>query len=275
MKQNATRILFAVLWLASIAAAYFIGQGGGPSTSSAGKSSESNTGASSTAEANRKSGSIVGAFSDPDGAPPGERKNVASLIGRARAEMASGMQGMMNLRGMLRAIAPLAELDDAQLQEALKEVENNVREPQQKMMFYSILLGQWAESDGPAALKYAEEKLKGKTPFDFGVRGAIIGSWARRDPDAVWRWYQANRETSEGDPNSQMTLSAVFAGMASKDLDGALTRLNTLSDQERAMAVNGLSSMAWDETSRSRLIDRAASLPPRRGRAPDRGRSRA
>jgi hypothetical protein len=262
MKQNAIRIVFAVLWLASIAAAYFIGQGGSSSTSSAGKSSESNSGVSSTAEANRKSGSIVGTFSDPDGAPVGERKNVASLIGRARAEMASGMQGMMNLRGMLRAIAPLAELDDAQLQEALKEVENNVREPQQKMMFYSILLGQWAESDGPAALKYAEEKLKGKTPFDFGVRGAIIGAWARRDPDAVWRWYQANREASEGDPNSQMTLSAVFAGMASKDLDGALTRLNTLSEQERAMAVNGLSSMAWDETSRGRLIDRAASLPP-------------
>jgi hypothetical protein len=261
MKQNTTRILLAVLWLASIAAAYFVGQGGNSSQTSAGKTAASNSATDAAGDSHRKSGSIVEAFSESEGTASTERKNVASLIARARVEMAGGMQGMMNLRGMLRAIAPLAELDNAQIQEALTEIENTVREPQQKMMFYSILLGQWAETDGPAALKYAEEKLKGKTPFDFGVRGAILGSWARQDPDAVWRWYQTNRESNEGDPNSQMTLSAVFAGMASKDLDLAITRINTLSDQERAMAMNGLASTAWDETSRRRLIDRAASLP--------------
>jgi hypothetical protein len=261
MKQNASRILLATLWLASIAAAYFVGQGGTSAPSQAGKSNETTSSLGSADGTTRKSDRIVEAFSETEGKAPSEKKDVINLVARARAELAGGMNGMMNLRGMLRAIAPLAELDDAQIQEALTEVEKAVREPQQKMMFYSILLGQWAESDGPAALKYAEEKLKTKTPFDFGVRGTIIGSWARRDPDAAWRWYQSNREASESDPNSQMTLSAVFAGMAGKDLDGAITRLNTLNDQERAMAVNGLASTAWDETSRRRLIDRSASLP--------------
>ena len=36
--------------------------------------------------------------------------------------MGGGMGGMMNIRAMLRAIAPIAELDDSQLQEALAEV---------------------------------------------------------------------------------------------------------------------------------------------------------
>ena len=59
-----------------------------------------------------------------------------------------------------------------------------------------------------------------------------------------------------------MTLSAVFAGMAAKDLDSAFARLNTLDESERNMAINGISSIGGDERSRRRLIERAESLAP-------------
>jgi hypothetical protein len=207
---------------------------------------------------------VVEAFSGdaPGDLEPGGKKNVANIIGRARVEMGSGMNGMMNIRGMLRAIAPLTELDDSQLQEALAEVEKTVREPQQKMMFYSLLLGQWAETDGPGALAYAEKNLKSKGPFDFGVRSSILGSWARQDPDAVWRWYQKEREKGASDPNSQMMIASVFAGTAAKDLDLALSRLSSMDEQERQMALTGIAGTAGDERGRKRLLDRAEGLSP-------------
>jgi hypothetical protein len=264
MNQQATRVLIGGLWLSSVAAAFFFGQSGSNVSPSvvplAGNSSQAAADAADIARAGRVvekfSGNISG---DLD---PGAKKNVSNIIARARVELGSGMNGMMNIRGMLRAIAPLTELDDSQLQEALAEVEKTVREPQQKMMFYSLLLGQWAETDGPAALAYAEKNLKSKGPFDFGVRASILGSWARQDPDAVWRWYQKEREKGATDPNSQMMIASVFAGTASKDLDLAFSRLSSLEDPDRQMALNGIANTAADERGRKRLLDRAEGLAP-------------
>ena len=268
MNQQATRVLIAVVWVASIAAAYFVGQSGSPVPTAATAPAAANIsrGNPGTSEESGRVGRVVESYTanSPDDLDPSGKKNVSRIIARARMEMGSGMNGMMNIRGMLKAIAPLADLDDSQIQEALAEVEKSVREPQQRMMFYSLLLGQWAETDGPAALAYAEKNAK-KSPFDFGIKASILGSWSRQDPDAVWRWFQKEREKMSGmsgDPNSQMTLSAVFAGFASKDLESAITRLGTLEEHERPMALNGISSIAGDERSRKRLLERSETLAP-------------
>ena len=130
------------------------------------------------------------------------KRDIPTIIGQARLQMGGGMGGMMNIRGMLRAIAPIAELDDSQIQEALSEVEKSVREPQQKMMFYSLLLGQWAETDGRAAMAYAQEKLGKGSMFDMGVTGSILSTWARREPDAVWKWMETERKDDGRDRKS-------------------------------------------------------------------------
>jgi hypothetical protein len=265
--MNNQRLLIGAAWLASLIAVYFIGGLGNSTGNSsrgagAGNSTQNVSGAAAEGAPKgdrvylRKAGDLA-----VDGDPGSARPSVQTIIARARMEFRTGMGGMMNFRQMLRAIAPLAELDDAQLQEALGEVEKTVRDPQQKMMFYSILLGQWAESDGKAAMAYAEEKLSGNPMMDFGVKGGIVGAWARRDPDAAWRWFQTERKPSENEQRDRMQLTMIFAGMAGNNLDTALSRLEGLDDQSRAMALSGIANSATDETSRRRLLDRATSLP--------------
>lgn len=269
MSKPTVRVLIGATWVASVAAAYFIGQSGnptspGPQTTGAGNSN-SGSAANKSSGGDRRAGHAIETYDGSgiaESANPPGKMNVPDLIARARMEMATGMNGMMNMRGMLRAIAPLAELDDSQVQEALAEVESTIKDPQQKMMFYSLLLSQWAEKDGPAAFAYAEEKLKGKGPFDGGAKMAVIGAWARQDPDAVWKWFTTRKEKNAFDPSNQMTISSVFAGMASRDLDMAFTRLNTLDDQERSMALSGITNSSRDARSRERLLSRADSLSP-------------
>jgi hypothetical protein len=190
-----------------------------------------------------------------------EKANIPLLLARARVEMASGMGGMMNMRGMFRAIAPIIELDDAQVQEALAEVERSIKEPQQKMMFYSLLLSQWAEKDGKAALDYAEKNLKTGPMFDMGVKGGILGAWARTDPDAAWRWYETEGKASGNDRTASMALHTLFAGLASRDLQGAIARLDSLDETERQMAMMGIANAGTDENSRMRLLELSASQP--------------
>ncbi len=262
-------ILIGIAWIATVAVAYMVGsnvessKGNTAAAGAAGTKTEGAGGGAGAADSKqqrsflRKFGDFEDATLGADGKP-----NLVALIARARQQFASGMGGMMNIRGMLRAIAPLAELDDSQLQDALAEVEKTVRDPQQKMMFYSLLLGQWAETDGKAALAYADEKLGSGSPFDMGVRGSILASWARRDPDGVWKWFQTERKDDGNDRTKGMLVSMVFAGMAANDLDTALQRIATLDDTTRGMAMSGIANSANSETARKRLLDRAQTLTP-------------
>ena len=265
-------ILLGAAWVATVVVAYFVGTGIGEST---GKSAAAGNAASPAGNSTPAGGSAAPGGSreqraflrradelDDSGTPtPGGKQNIQLLIARARQQFGIGMGGMMNIRGMFRAIAPLVELDDAQLHDALAEVEKTVTEPQAKMMFYSVLLGQWAETDGKAALAYADEKLGDGSPFNFGVRASILGAWARRDPDSVWRWYQTERKDDGNEQSKNMLISMMFSGMASSDLDGALQRMSSLDDASRGMALSGIAQSAADDVSRKRLLDRAGGLP--------------
>jgi hypothetical protein len=60
----------------------------------------------------------------------------------------------------------------------------------------------------------------------------------------------------------------IFGGMmAAGQLDSALTRLETLSPEERMMAINGIASSASNPVMRDRLLDRTASLPDEQRKA--------
>ena len=257
--MNTQRILVAAAWLLSLAAAFLIGSSG----ESARNSAAALPAAIVAPPVSPGAAPVAAAHADDQREEARAVKpNVASLIARARLEMGGGMGGMMNIRGMLRAIAPIAELDDSQLQEALAEVETSVKEPQQKMMFYSLLLGQWAETDGPAAMAYAESKLEKGSMFDMGVTSSVLGTWARRDPEAVWKWMETEHKDDGNDRTRMMALSSIFSGMAANNLDSAFARLGTLDEQSRAMALNGIAMSASDDASRRRLLERSASLPP-------------
>ena len=130
------------------------------------------------------------------------------------------------------------------------------------MMFYSLLLGQWAETDGRAALAYAEEKVGGSSPFNMGVSTAVLGSWAHSDPEGAWKWFQTERKDDGNNQTRMMAVSALFSGMAAANLDTALARVSTLDDETRNLALNGIAGSATDDAGRQRLLAKAVSLPP-------------
>ena len=252
------RLLLAAVWLATLAAAYFLG-GRGESSPSPALPMTVESGVPAAPRAER--GAVERTAGETREENAKAKADLPAIIARARMEMLSGAGGMMNIRGMLRAIAPIADLDDAQMQEALVEVEHSVREPQVKMMFYSLLLGQWAETDGRAAMTYAQAKLDKNSMFDMGVTSSVLGTWAQRDPEAAWKWF-GTEQNDGSDRTRMMALSAIFAGFAANNLESALARAGTLDEQSRAMALSGIASGQMDEASRRRLIDRTASLPP-------------
>ena len=256
--MSTPRILLGTAWVASLAAAYLIGGSGDSSPNPASAIMPATVNSTTTAE---KSAAARPSAEDlPEEARKGP-PDVHGLIARARAELANTSGGMMNVRAMLRALAPLADLDIAQIQEALSDIEKSVREPQQKMMFYSILLGQWAEADGRAAMTYAQSKLDKNSMFNMGVTASVLGTWARRDPEAAWQFFQTAQGGDDSERTRMMGLNAVFAGLAANNLESALARVATLDEASRANALSGIAGSMSDDASRRALLARSSSLP--------------
>jgi hypothetical protein len=254
MNRQTTRILIATLWLVSLAAVYFLAQNthsphdtdSGPPIANATQRGD----VSVDRWVGR--GVPVGSDSNSPSTDGQEPKNIASLVAQVRV-------GIGNGDGSLHAFAPFLELDPAQIREALEEVEKTVKETSQRNMLYSVLLEEWARSDGAAAMAFAEEKLK---PKAAGIQGAILGRWARTDSDAAWRWYQADRQKISADPNARIMAQDLFRGMAAANVDSALARLGTLDAQERSLGIIGITNATGDQFARGRLLDRSASLEP-------------
>jgi hypothetical protein len=262
--MNTQRIFIGLLWLVSLLAAYFIGGTGrtGQPAPSADIPAAKAPVARDDSPGHQQRTITRKLDGTEEAGARGEKADIPALITRARASMGGGMGGMMDLRAILRAIAPLLDLDDAQLQEAIAEIEKTVREPQQKMMLLSILLGQWAEKDGKAALDYADKNL-GKSPMmGMGMKSSILGSWARSDPDAAWRWFQTEGKVSGNERSSMMTVTSIFAGLASRDLDSAFIRLNSLDESQRSAALGGIAVSGQTADTRGRVLDRSSTLPP-------------
>jgi hypothetical protein len=258
--MNARIFPIAGAWIATVAVAYYLGVSG-QSAKSPALVSSNRPGASSSSDGElEKASEVTGERAKGESGKVGD---VKLALARARAELGSGMAMFMNFGGMLRAMAPLGELTDAQVQEALDEVERSVRDPQQRMLFYSLLLGQWAETDGPAALAYAREKIKDQGPFSMGATMSVVSTWSRRDPDGAWKWYLEARDRGERGPMGGMEtfLPSIFAGLVATNVDAAFAKLSTLQEHERQSAANGLSMAAMDPSLRRSLLDRASGLP--------------
>lgn len=256
MNRQTTRVLIAALWLASLAGVYFLGQSSTSPVNPNPGSSITVASPSTPSPGDRRVGLPTGSDSDPSANALREPKDISRLVTQARLAIGSG-------DGSLRAFAPLLGLTAAQLREALEEVDRTTKDTAQRNMLYSVLLEEWARSDGPAAMAFAEEKLK---PRSAGIQGTILGAWARKDPNAAWRWYDTERQKDPTDRNNYMHVNTMaqnlFTGMAAADLDSALGRLNALDSQVRGLAIIGISNAASDTFARNRLLNHVASLPP-------------
>ena len=179
--------------------------------------------------------------------------SVQSILAQVKSLMRTG--GMQNPSAMLKTISLLGQIRDEDIQAALKET-SDVKEPQSKMMINMVLLSRWAEKDGPAALKYAEDNLGESGPMVQMAKMGVLSSWAQSDPDAAWEHLKTSDDSGNGMFGGRsMMMMGMFSSLASKDLDKAFSRLSELEEpQERQMALNGIAQTASDEASRSRLM---------------------
>ncbi len=58
-----------------------------------------------------------------------------------------------------------------------------------RMGFLHMLLGRWARNDGSAAVAYLVENVKGDA---LPLLAGVLPSWAERDPESAWAWFQTS-----------------------------------------------------------------------------------
>ena len=103
--MSTPRILVGTAWLASIAAAYFIGDSGDFAKNSA---TAPAPGSTSPVAISEKTSSLASHSAGTSDDATGAKRDIPTIIAQARLQMGGGMGGMMNIRAMLRAIAPIA-----------------------------------------------------------------------------------------------------------------------------------------------------------------------
>jgi leucyl/phenylalanyl-tRNA---protein transferase len=248
----------AVLWLGTLIGAYQLGQ-----RKMASQPESSVVSAAAAANSRNPGNSRSGSDAAGRGSlrPADKPQTVKQLFTQLKATMRPG--SMQNPMVMMRALALLDKLRPEDLPEALREAEA-MKDQQSKMMVFMAVLGKWAEQDGPAAMKYAEDHATELGPTGAVLKMSVVGAWAEQDPDAVWAWYQGNKDKDSGGMfgGNQMVLMSVFSNLMANDPDTAFKRLDELSKESRTMALAGMSQTAlFDDTKRQALLDRIKIMP--------------
>lgn len=261
--------VLAFLWTGSLAGAWWLGHRNGTDTAitrfattreaadGPGKPSTPGQGGSKATAAQSGAGT-AGAPGTPTGP-----QSLQSILAQVKNLMRSG--GMQNPSAMLKTVTLLGQIRDEDIQAALKEAAD-FKDPQSQMMVNMMLLSRWAESDGPGALKYAEENLAEGNPMAKQMaKMGVLSAWAQSDPDAAWAHLKSSEDEDTGGSmfgGRSMMMMGLFSSMAAKDPDKAFARLAELDEpQERQMALNGIAQTAYDDASRSRLMEEISKLP--------------
>ena len=274
MNANAVRLVAVFLWAGSLVAAYRLGsRGSSPAVSETelqGNRPAVTLGAPSSTAAS-PTNSAAPSRKAPSEAEEGDSRSPAlrvhEAIANARRELGGGGPMMFSPSAMFRAFGPLMELPQEEVKLAIAEVESSVDDPEKKGMLLSLLLGRWAEESPREALAYSEKMLEEQGPRAAQSTYTVVASWAQQDPDAAWEWYLDKRDSGKESPGAMgndMHLHMIFRGMASKDIDKALSRISEIDDEQASrQAAFGIAGAATSsEQVRERILKKTSSMSP-------------
>jgi len=258
-------LILGLLWVSTVAAAWWFGHREGTQSATASLIAirEAVNGPTKPNPPGKNSAATPTGAADSSGTPlaaDGGPVTLSSILAQVKVLMRQG--GMQNPSAAIKTLTLLGQIRDEDIQEALKAAAD-FKEPQAKMMLHMVLLSRWAETDGPAALKYAEDNLSDAGPMVQAAKMGVLSSWAQKDPDAAWEYLQSNDDVSGGMFGGRnMMMMGLFSALATRDPDQAFARLASLDDpQERQMALNGIAQTAYDDTARARLMEEISNLP--------------
>ncbi len=251
-------ILVGTLWLGSLAATYHFGKSTGVSTAAnnptAGSSAESSSSKGPGGKANANSAAAKSAAAS-DTLP------LKTILTQMKSMMRSGgsMQNpttMMKLMGLLDKISP----DD--FPAALAEAEG-MTDPQSKMLLQMAVLGKWAATNGPEAMKYAEEHSKNMGMMAQMAKMSVASAWAENDPEAVWKWYQGAKDADSAGPmGGGMVLVSLFSSMAAQNPELAFKRLGEIDGPSKQMALAGMfQASLFDPDKRNAILAQVDAMP--------------
>jgi hypothetical protein len=247
-------ILVSTLWLGSLAATFYFGKTTGETTASQNPATGSNAQSSSNKSPGGNANSAKSAVA-ADTIP------LKTILAQMKTMMRGGgsMQNpntMMKLMGLLDKISP----DD--FPAALAEAEG-MTDPQSKMLLQMAVLGKWAATDGPGAMKYAEEHSKNMGMMAQMAKMSVASAWAENDPEAVWKWYQSTKDGDNAGPmGGGMVLVSLFSNMAAKNPEQAFKRLAEIEGPSKQMALAGMfQSALFDADKRNAILVQVDAMP--------------
>ncbi len=268
----APRLFLSLVWIATVAGAYWMGRNWPPAPEEATVGAEDPVAVTmvpETGKAGESAGTGGEQVAGAPGEPPAASTDAREVLAQARREMGPGMSSMLNPSTMFRALGPLMTLPASEIRGALAEVSATVTDPQQRAMFQSLLLSRWAEEDPKAALEYAEKLVSGGGPIETQALMGVVSTWAKNEPEAAWNWYLKRRNSGEAPlagNGFDTTLLAIFGATAANDLDSALVKVSLLDDDSsRNMALMGIAFTAMDGEKRMEILDRSKTLDPDTG----------
>jgi len=246
MKTSPSAILATtILWAGTLIGAYQLGH-----------RNTAASGADTTSSATMQ----AGVFDDESPVPARGHKrgtentlSVKQIFTQIKAIMRPG--AMQNPAVRFHIPALLDQLHPEEIGDALNEAEK-LKDPQSEIV--SMVLIKWAENDGPAAMKYAEEHSKGGGRSGSTLKMSVTSAWAKSDPYAVLQWYNDNKENDSGGSygGNQTALTAVFSNLMSTNPDAAFKRLEELDPKARWCAFRGMCQSAlMDDDKRQLLLD--------------------
>jgi hypothetical protein len=94
-----------------------------------------------------------------------------------------------------------------------------------------------------------------------GLDKAVLGVWARREPDAAWAWFLQEQATGGENPDGgpERYLPSLFGALASSDIAAACARMRQLSPHDQFAAAQGMTGVtSRDPRTRDALLAAAA-----------------
>ena len=248
------------LWIATLAGAFYLGKDQLKNEGKlSGQPGTSNPEALTPGGASKGSKKAGTKDASGGGATNAEGIPLKQLLAQLKGSMRLG--GMQNPNAMMKAMALLDKIRPEDFQEALNEAEN-MTDQQMKMLVHMTVLGKWAEQDGPAAMKYAEEHSKEKGMMAQMAKMSVASAWAEKDPEAVWKWYNDQKGEDSGPMGGQMVLMSLFSSMAAKDPEMAFKRLAEIEGPGKQMAIAGMfQSSMFDESKRAEILKLVDAMP--------------
>ncbi len=187
--------------------------------------------------------------------------DILATIDRLRLDPASQVSPDDGISGELFAL--LYALQPDEIPGVLKHLAALPPPSPDKLL--TAVLGRWAQFDGAAAMKWAQQLSPSRQD---SVRGNILSGWAHCDPAAAWTWYKAAWDAA---PEPRYRLEQNFPGLihawALRDAPAALAACLAEGKHGTFNAWVGFGSLAAIPERRGEIMSLIAGIADEKTRA--------